>query len=206
VRERDPFEMDQRLLSPLPAGDVYLYGYFQDWRYFDSCTAELRSMLQLREPPSPETAGLLDELGDGSGWASVHVRRGDYVAASPDNALSADYYRDASAIIRERRSDVKWLVFSDDPAWAKAHLDLPGTKRVVEHNRDRPWEDLILMAACRDHITANSTFSWWGSYLGQAADGIVTLPGKWFPSRSTPSGLLREGWIRVPPSIGSERV
>jgi hypothetical protein len=52
----------------------------------------------------------------------------------------------------------------------------------VSHNGpDRDYEDLYLMAACRDHVIANSTFSWWGAWLGQAPDKIVCAPRNFSP-------------------------
>ena len=47
----------------------------------------------------------------------------------------------------------------------------------MENNRD--YEDLFLMAACDEHIVANSTFSWWGAWIG---GGQSILPRDWGPA------------------------
>lgn len=195
VREQDG--LDLRLRQVAPATPIYLLGYFQDHRYFADRAADLRALLHLRQTPSPKSAALLTEVGDGTEWTSVHVRRGDYVAMSDQNALSGDYYRRAVDRIHEHVGQVKWLVFSDDPTWAREHLALPGEKRVVDHNRDRPWEDLALMTACKSHIIANSTFSWWGAWLGQTSGGLTIAPSMWFPGQPTSAGLLPPSWLTL---------
>ena len=47
----------------------------------------------------------------------------------------------------------------------------------MDNNRD--YEDLFLMAACDEHIVANSTFSWWGAWI---SGGHAILPREWGPA------------------------
>jgi hypothetical protein len=44
----------------------------------------------------------------------------------------------------------------------------------------RPAEDMALMAACRHHIIANSSFSWWGAWLDPSPKKMVIAPRLWF--------------------------
>lgn len=57
-------------------------------------------------------------------------------------------------------------------------------------------DDLNLMAACDGHIMANSSFSWWASYLNPFKDKVVTCPNDWFSDeiiRCDP----QHGWIMI---------
>jgi hypothetical protein len=66
---------------------------------------------------------------------------------------------------------------------------------------ERPWEDLALMAACRGHIVANSTFSWWGAWLDPHPDKLVIAPRQWFAlpllRKVSTADLFCPGWITI---------
>ena len=119
---------------------------------------------------------------------SLHVRRGDYVTTPGANefhgVLDLDYYLPAISHVQERAPDVQGFVFSDDLDWCReafSGLKLPLT--FVDVNcGDDSWQDLFLMAACRHNIVANSSFSWWGAWLGDGQgsdDRLVIAPPRW---------------------------
>lgn len=183
-------------------GNIYLSGFWQSEKYFDDCADLLRREFAFRVPPDEENARMLGAIGDGEA-VCIHVRRGDYVANPKYNAVhgtcSLDYYHQAIEVIRQRVSSPRYFVFSDDPEWAKAHLQIGGSAIYVTHNLGtRNWEDLRLMAACRYFIIANSSFSWWGAWLSECPQKIVVAPSRWFqdPLRST-AALIPPSWIRI---------
>ena len=58
---------------------------------------------------------------------------------------------------------------------------IPGSRlNHVRGDPERPWEDMALMARCRHHVIANSSFSWWGAWLNPSPDKIVVAPRAWF--------------------------
>jgi hypothetical protein len=56
------------------------------------------------------------------------------------------------------------------PRWSRA---------VDEHETVGAIRDLLLMSACRHHIIANSSFSWWSSWLSEPSDRTVIAPRVW---------------------------
>ena len=168
--------------------DSYIYGYWQSWRYFSPVADRIRKELQPRVALSAESSEV-ERIIKATNSLSLHVRRGDYVTSKSTNnfhgVLDLDFYASAVSHVQERVSNVQAYVFSDDLDWCKealASLPLPMTFVDVNRGEDS-WQDLFLMAACRHNVVANSSFSWWGAWLGDDADQghrIVIAPKKWF--------------------------
>ena len=162
---------------------VCLVGYWQSERYFRDAAEGIRADFALREPLRDANAELL-KLARAPASVGLHVRRGDF--ASLDNAMqvhglcSIAYYRRAIGLVRERWPECRFLVFSDDPAWARAELPLDPSAVFVAGNEASPECDLALMSACRHHIIANSSFSWWAAWLGYSPEQMVVAPTPWY--------------------------
>ena len=140
--------------------------YFQDPKYFEKYANEIKSLFG-------DITWTGEELND---YVSIHVRRGDYVGNSfYVDLMQTDYYQKAMAEFPNK----KFLVFSDDIEWCKQQeifkdCDFSENKTEIE--------DLNLMMRCNGHIIANSTFSWWGAYLGK---GKVVCPNEtsWYTDK-----------------------
>ena len=164
---------------------VCLVGYWQSERYFSDIADRIRADFTLRQPLTGASAGLL-ELARTDRSVGLHVRRGDFVslndAAQVHGLCSVDYYRRAISLIRKRCPECRFLVFSDDPQWVRAELPLDSSTVFVTGNELSPEQDLVLMSACKHHVIANSSFSWWAGWLGYSPDQIVIAPTPWYAS------------------------
>ena len=181
----------------------YLHGYLQTERYFADQEPQLRRELAIVTPPSDENRRWLDHIASVPS-VSLHVRRGDYVsnekADRSHGTCTLDYYRNAVRLVAEQITEEPvFFIFSDDPDWARENIDVGFETHVAGHNDfTRNYEDLRLMSACRNHIIANSSFSWWGAWLDASPDKIVVTPERWFadPGLTNPD-IVPESWRRV---------
>jgi len=182
--------------------ETHLKGYWQSERYFMPFEDQIRKDLQIVAAPSQQNVDAQAEIA-ACNAVSLHIRRGDYVSNAKFNAAHGtcdlEYYARSAAFVAERVGDPVIYAFSDDPAWVAENLKLPFEMRFVDHNDGATaHEDLRLMATCKHHIIANSSFSWWGAWLNPSADKVVAAPTQWFadPNKNNPD-ILPKGWYRV---------
>ena len=160
-----------------------IYGYLQTEKYFSHCRDLILSQLNFKAPYRAEASEYMENIRKGSKLlktVSIHVRRSDYLMF-PDHhpTCSSEYYEKATSYMREKLegSDIKFLVFSDDIEWCRG--EFTGNEyQIVDINN--PFSEMYLMSICDHNIIANSSFSWWGSWIGDNTDRIVIAPSKWF--------------------------
>jgi hypothetical protein len=175
----------------------YIRGYWQSERYFADIADIVRAEVTLRDPPSTESATLAT-LMHAVHAVAIHVRRTDYVGTTMHPPCTEGYYRTAMAHVEARVACPHYFVFSDDIDWARRSLQSVHPLQFVTHNgTERDYEDLWLMSQSRHHIIANSSFSWWGAWLGRGPHQLVIAPHRWFGVPRDTRELLPSFWVRV---------
>jgi hypothetical protein len=181
--------------QPIPHGSTPLIaGHMQDDRLVAPMIADLHARLQLPQD-SPYLSRWLPMVDDRT--VGVHVRRGDYLKPAFRGmlpVLPASWFESAAQIVRQRHGDVRFLVVTDEPAWARDRLRLPGPTEVASLDHpSSPLDDLVLLSRCAHHVVSNSTFGWWGARLSTAG-GSVIVPTRWSFRPPTPPNLLPASW------------
>jgi hypothetical protein len=167
---------------------VILHGYFQSPRYFQAIGPLLRTEFSSRGSMSPDAASIRQQIAAaGAGSCSLHIRRGDY-ASDPKvrevhGLLGADYYLAAVERLRGLLNQPRFFAFSDDSTVLDELESLRPDCVMVSRPGLADLDELDLMSACQHHIIANSSFSWWGAWLGQPG-GVTIAPRRWFASGS----------------------
>ena len=162
-----------------PEGAELRLGLFQDQRFVDRDESR---RLFAAPAQMPESATV-----------SIHVRRGDYLRQPHRHPFVGKRYLTEAVA---RFPGEAFSVFSDDLKWCRKFFTarrFPGVRfEFMEGNS--ALDDLFLMGKCtRGHICSNSSFSWWGAYLGK--DAPVIFPSHWFglAIKADWTGLYFEG-------------
>ena len=200
------FEYDAELLNldGLGQRDLFLFGYWQAFPYLEPIKMILQQEFKTQQPISAHYQSYLKQIGS-SESVMLHIRRGDYVnspsAAKFHGALTLSYYQQAIEELLLNKPNAHFFIFSDDLPWAKEALPKDLQITFVENalQADAAAQELQLMYACKHHIIANSSLSWWGAWLKQDCGGFVFAPNRWISDSSLDlSTLLPAHWQKIP--------
>ncbi len=174
----DPFHLPIEFDEPADTE-----GYWQGEQYFDN--ERIRKLFSRERPIYHDTV-------------AVHVRLTDNLSeralAYHGNLLDTDYYDRAMEYVRHEQNNAKFLVFSDDSELAKK---LFKHKNCYFLRTGEPVTDLWMMAQCSRCIIANSSYSWWGAWLGRQE--LVIAPKRWFvvdPPEDC-KNIVPDRWVKL---------
>lgn len=167
------FNFNEEIFANCP-NDVDLYGYFQTEKYFKHIEDEIRKDFTFKPDLLFDCKEFFKNSFDTQKVISLHIRRGDYVLNPNHPVQDIEYYEKA---LQNFSKSIPVLVFSDDPVWCKGQ-DIFKPERFYISEGNSTEVDLCLMSLANYHIIANSSFSWWGSWLAKSEKTIA--PKKWF--------------------------
>jgi hypothetical protein len=180
--------------------DIFLDGYFQSYKYFESIRELLLKDFTLKNGYSEEVDKIKMEIEKAGQAVSIHVRRGDFATSCKDwhGLCSVDYYKKAFVEIKKKYPAVTLFVFSDDIGWAEENLKLDAQTIFASRPTLNAVEEMLLMSLCKHQIIANSTFSWWAAWLNENNKKIVVAPSRWLvASNINTNDLLPHDWIKI---------
>ena len=185
--------------SDLP-NETYLDGYFQSEKYFKDIRSNVIEAFAYRTNPSMKNSEIINKANN-TNSVSLHVRRGDYISNKFANKFhglqSLEYYKQAVKIMNSNIAKPYYFVISDDITWCKANLPIGKNTIFVSDNKTGS-EDLRIMIECKHNIIANSSFSWWGAWLGKNNDKQVIAPKHWFVDKTIDSSdIIPSRWQKI---------
>jgi len=180
----------------------YYHGYWQTEKYFYDYADDIRRQFMFKDKMDVPNQVIADEI-ENSNSVSLHIRRGDYLSDTKSHSVHGlcdlEYYQRAIRYVASHVHNPVFYVFSDDISWVKENLKIPFETTYVGINRGKQsYNDMRLMSICKHNIIANSSFSWWGGWLGDYDDKIVVAPSKWFADNSIiSSDIIPDRWVKI---------
>lgn len=180
--------------------NVWLYGFFQNEKYFREYRTDILELFKEPEFVSEYITkhyGQLLSLLEKSYF--LHIRLGDYVGHCKHWIHLENYYLQVLKMIGEH----PLVIFTND--WSRLAIVYP---RLVEYLKERfhicireqnEVVCLYMMARCgKGGICGNSTFGWWGSWLNGRTDKEVYFPEQWLANKGFVCDIYPEGAKIIP--------
>lgn len=153
-------------IPSIPNQAFYIKGYLQNYRYFWDFRNELISTLTFNNTDTSKYPKLEES-------AFIHIRGGDYKNHPLHHINLTNYYQKAIDFVKAPH----YYIFTNDEEYLSQQEWLKDVNYTLV--RENEIDSLYLMSQCkRGAICANSTFSWWGSFLN--IERPITMPSKWF--------------------------
>jgi hypothetical protein len=176
-------------IPPLSENGIYLNGYLQSSKYFynDVIKNEIK---ELFKPTDAVLATISAKynllLSNTNRVIVVHARRTDYLRNQDiinfHGPLTPEYYKEAIKKMIQKVNNPIFLLCSDDNSfWDTIISDIPELfeGNYIILNNESDVNTLALLQQFQYFIIANSTFSWWASWLAKEVKSIIA-PSKWF--------------------------
>jgi hypothetical protein len=193
VYAKDQVGFDEELFNTC-SDNSDIIGYLQTEKYFKHIENEIRKHFTFKNFIQNKVNNFFiqSNLKDVK-KVSLHIRRTDYLTDTNFVNLDLSYYLKAL----KNFENIPVIIFSDDIEWCRAQ-DIFNSDRFYFCNLNEPILDLYAMTQCNYHIIANSSFSWWGSWLAKSERTVA--PQLWYcgqlSSWSTKDLYLND-WIVV---------
>jgi len=176
----------------LKEDNVCYSGYFQSDKYFSSVDIKEYFPIKIERAQELKEKYKLDGSILGIQYRLAGDRVQPYMQHYHKN-VSREYYLEAFGMVNYDRI----LLFSDNPDMASGILSKD--IKSIEVVREDCVNTFILMSLCDNMIIGNSTFAWWGAYLGNA-NKIICPFKEWFgPGHGhfDKKDLFPEHWLKL---------
>jgi hypothetical protein len=215
--KQENFEYKEIPFSLIKNRNVCIHGYFQSYKYIEEKFDIIYQLLGIEERKKEVFLKLdADYKKDFHNAISMHFRLGDYKKyAYFHPILPPSYYEKSIQNILENNKgiDIKNVFYFCEEEdletveqtilYCKNHF--PQLNFIKIPNDFQDWEQMLIMSECKHHIIANSSFSWWGAYLGyqilnqDKPNKLVCYPSLWFvpTAKENTKDLYPKDWIKI---------
>jgi hypothetical protein len=181
LHEEKEFNYVEISRPPVYKPCMKLFGYFQSLKYFEDFQDDFKKLLNLTEVDS----SFIQKKN-----VAFHIRRGDYL-----------HYKDIHYVCDSKYFDKCFDIFKD----YEINVFTDSPEHVLEEFKDHEFNliktsselnDLTLISLHDNVVCSNSTFSWWGSFLGKTKERVL-VPSKWFNDGREHEDIYRKEMIKL---------
>lgn len=213
---QESFEYKELPISQIQNRNVCIQGYFQSFKFFETNYNYIYKLLGI-EDTKKEVLGKLEvnlkeNLPNG---ISIHFRLGDYKKFSHFHPILPQkyYVKSIQTILDKDLGLENVFYFCEEEDLETVEETILSCKQLFPHlnftkisNEFQDWEQMLIMSECKHHIIANSSFSWWGAYIGYQetvykteSEKIICYPSLWFVSsaKENTKDLFPEDWNKI---------
>ena len=204
IELHESHEFCEELFKECP-NHVTLNGYFQSEKYFKNAEKLVRLDFRFKEHIIEEVEKhYLEYLKDKPVSILVRDFNPDYDYPNCENNhinIPSEFYEKSIDILGRDRT---YIICSNNIEQTKKQKVFQGDNfifnEVVPDDIYKGHFDLCLMSMCQDFIISNSTFAWWGAWLGKGEGKRVLIPTPWYGpglSHISTDDLYPDEWEKI---------
>lgn len=171
--------------------DSDLLGYFQSEKYFEHIRTEIKYQFTF---DSDLVNKVVSELPEGllnKPTILMQFRRTDYVTTPYYYNCPVTYYIQALTQHFPDWQNMNLVFISDDLSYPKIHFGCMPNAYFIDV---MDIEQLVVASLCDHFIIANSSFGWWGAWLGEKPHTKVIYPGHLFADKKMKDSNDTKDW------------
>lgn len=158
---------------PIDNGGYDISGWLQSELYWKDLV-DVKQLFRFKDDFASRCVSKVERAFNGKPVIAISIRRGDFTTNPNYYTLPIRYYLLALfEHFPNWQTDYNLLLFSDDMPYCKVHFGCLDNAYFAEGT---DIEQLCLLSLCNHFIISNSTFSWWGAYLGEKEGSKVIRP------------------------------
>jgi len=165
--------------------NILLDGFFQKAKYTELYKPELNELFNFNN---------IKLNNEHNKICTIQIRTGDYLHPHHKNfnVISSNYIKNSINYVLSLFCDIKFYLITDCYELAKKFL--PQNFNIIYYNLSE-LDDLKLMSQSDVCIISNSSFGWWGSFLGK--EKMTLSPYKWSNNNDDVTDIYRKNMIKI---------
>ena len=175
--------------------NLFLEGHFESEKYFKDSTEEIKKEFNFKNQKSLKETPFYNKIKKKNS-VSICLRQNRYIEGEGQNNSEnkekswnftleqINYINKSANLIKSKISDPTFFLWSNDfTNIDKKKFNFPYEEVKIFDNQinlDKRTQGLFLLTQCNHFIVTASTFNWWGAWLSDNENQIITRPSNNF--------------------------